>query len=228
MSADQNKDKKSVPMPVVEQAGASDSDISSVHTVLMREKPEPIEGYSPIPLVLLFLFSGLIFWAGIYLERYRGNWDPLVYKHDFRGSSGAAEVVVALTPESPEWIKRGQKLYTQNCANCHGPQGAGVPGAFPPLAESEWVIGPNSERFLPKILIYGLVGPVTVKGNEYNGNMPAQSSYTDAQIAQVLSYIRTQWGNQAGVISDTAVAEIRKQYGKRDPWSAKELLDSVK
>jgi mono/diheme cytochrome c family protein len=225
MSASPHSDpqKPSRALPRIEQAGASDSDIERVHNVLMREKPEPIEGFSPLPLTLVAVFALLCGWAGIYIEKNRGNWDPLVY--DFRHTGGGAAVAAAppLTPESPEWLKRGQRLYASNCQACHGANGMGVPGAFPPLAGSEWVIGPESDYLLPRVLIHGLRGPIQVKGNEYNGNMPAQGTYTDAQIAQVLSFIRTEWGNGGAVFAAETIAEVRAKYGKRDPWTNEEL-----
>lgn len=229
MSATPNKDSKpSGQFSTMEQAGASDSDLTRVHTVLTREKPEPVEGYSPIPIFLIFLFSALIFWAGVYLEKFNGGkFDPLVYNHRLKGDASAGAAVVALTPDSPDWIKRGQRLYQGNCQACHGAEGNGVPGAFPPLVGSEWVVGEKSEQLLPRILLYGLQGAVKVKGLNYDGNMPAQTTYTDAQIAQVSSFIRAQWGNSAPPISDTAVAEIRKVHGKRGPWDGPSLLQAV-
>ena len=227
MSAASNKEPKG-PLPTVEQAGASDADLSKIHAVLQREKPEPVEGYSPIPIFLIFLISAMVFWAGVYLEKFRGNWDPLVYNHRFTGAAAGATATVALTPDSPAWIRRGQRLYTSKCQACHGPAGMGVPGAFPPLAGAEWVVGEDSELFLPKILIYGLQGAIRVRGLDYNGNMPAQSAYSDAQIAQVASFIRSQWGNEGRPITAEEVGAIRKLHGQRAPWDGPSLIEAVK
>jgi mono/diheme cytochrome c family protein len=225
MSAASNRDPRG-PLPTVEQAGTSDADLSKVHAVLQREKPEPVEGYSPIPIFFIFLISAMVFWAGVYLEKFRGNWDPLVYDHRFSGG-GSAVVAVALTPDSPEWIRRGQRLYTANCQACHGPAGMGVPGAFPPLAGAEWVVGEDSEKYLPRVLLHGLQGAIRVRGLDYNGNMPAQSAYTNAQIAQVSSFIRSQWGNNARPITEEEVAEVRRLHGQRGPWDGPSLIEAV-
>lgn len=230
MSASPQKDPKAppTPLPTLEQAAASDTDIAKVHNVLAREKSEPHEGQTPLPLFLVLFIALLFAWGGWYIEKNNGGYNSLVYKPGVTPGAGGAAAAPPLTPDSPEWRKKGKALYAANCQACHGPAGLGVPGAFPPLAGSEWVIGADSEKLLPRILLYGLQGPISVKGNDYNGNMPAQgASYNDAQIAQVLTYIRSEWGNSAGPITAEAVAEVRKLYGKRNPWSATELKASI-
>ena len=63
----------------LDQAGASDEQIQRVHAILLREKPEPTEDYSPLPLMLLGLMSACILFSAIYLGRYSGGFDPMVY-----------------------------------------------------------------------------------------------------------------------------------------------------
>jgi mono/diheme cytochrome c family protein len=215
------------PLPRLEHAGASDTDLEKVHSSLAREKSEPTEGFSPIPLLIVFLFPCLFVWAGMYLERYSATWDPLVYDFRFSGAKSGAGAAPQLTPDSPEWVRRGQRIYQSNCQACHGANGQGVPGVFPPLADSEWVIGPESDYLLPRVLLYGLVGPIEVRGNPYNGNMPAQFSYTDAQIAQVLSFIRREWGNQGDIVTAEQIAEVRALYGRRGPFTDAELREGL-
>ena len=86
------------------------------------------------------------------------------------------------------------------CVACHLPNGLGQPGAFPPLARSDWVLG-DKERLI-KISIHGLQGEVLVNGEKYVGVMqgfgqPLGSPLNDQQIADVLTYIRNEWGNSA-------------------------------
>jgi mono/diheme cytochrome c family protein len=209
--------------PQLEQAGASDTSIQTVHAILMREKPEPAEGYSPIPIFLLFVFCGLVFWAGSYIERYSGNFNPLVYDHRVRGAPTAPAAAPQVDP-----MVLGARLYAAQCAACHQQNGQGLAGNFPPLADSEWVVGEKSAQLLPRILLYGLNGAVQVRGLPYNGQMPAfGQTWRDNQIAAVLTYIRASWGNSAPPITPEEVAAVRAQYGQRGPWRGEEILAEV-
>lgn len=225
--------------PRIEQAAASDQNIQKVHAILLREKPEPAEGYSPMPLFLLAFVSAMILVVGIYFVHNRGGLGPtdphlsftqaaLVYdeRYDPAKSAGSQQVK-ELTPE--QFIAAGKKLYA-TCATCHQPNGQGL-GGFPPLAGSEWVMG--SEERLIRILLNGLNGPVTVAGKKYDGAMPAFGkvpgggyNWTDDKIAQVLTYIRQEWGNQAGPISTDRVKQTRDQVAgaRATPWTEAELL----
>ena len=100
-------------------------------------------------------------------------------------------------------------MYAARCVACHQASGAGLAGVFPPLVASEWVDGKAST--LAAILLHGINGPLTVKGNAYNGAMPAfGAQLQDAEIAAVLTHIRSQWGNAAEAITADAVAQVRK------------------
>ena len=107
----------------------------------------------------------------------------------------------------------GKALYAA-CAACHQPTGAGVAGMFPPLAESEWVNGP--EENLIRIVLRGLQGPITVKGVDYPGTIPmaALSHMSDEDIAAVLTYIRSNFGNDAPAVTAEKVKEFRGEVGK--------------
>jgi ubiquinol-cytochrome c reductase cytochrome b subunit len=103
----------------------------------------------------------------------------------------------------------GAAVYTSNCAGCHGAQGAGQPGVFPPLAGSEMVKG--DPKKLIHIVAYGLSGDITVKGGKFNGQMPAwKGNLTDKQVADVITYIRGAWGNGAGPVSEVDVKAVSK------------------
>jgi mono/diheme cytochrome c family protein len=103
-----------------------------------------------------------------------------------------------------------------------------VPGAFPPLAGSEWVAG--SEERLIRIVLHGLQGPIKVKGNDYNNVMaPLGAVLKDEQIANVLSYIRSEtttgWGNNAPEVQPETVARVRSETASHSGyWTAEELL----
>jgi len=107
---------------------------------------------------------------------------------------------------------------------CHQPTGLGLPGAYPPLAGSEWAQGPD-ERVI-RIVLDGLSGPITVKGGQFNNSMPAFGPLLrDEQIADVLTYVRSEWGNTAPAVSPDKAKEIRSAVASRSgPWSPDELL----
>lgn len=108
----------------------------------------------------------------------------------------------------------GAAVYAARCAACHQPTGAGVPGAFPPLAGSEWLAG--SERRLVALVLHGVSGPITVKGNSYNGAMPAFAAQLgDAELAALLSHLRATWGSGAGPVARETVAQVRQATQSR-------------
>ena len=103
----------------------------------------------------------------------------------------------------------GDALYGSNCASCHQATGQGLPGAFPPLAKNSVVTGDATK--LAKIVLNGLNGAVTVSGKTYNGSMPAfKGQLKNAEIAAVLTYIRSSWGNKASAVTESQVAAAAK------------------
>lgn len=105
--------------------------------------------------------------------------------------------------------KQGEAEYLKYCLTCHQPDGNGVRGQFPPLAGNEVVKGPADS--LVKIVLFGLEGSITVNGQQYNQLMPAQDYLTDQQIADVLTYVRSSWGNNAEAVAQNFIAEVRKK-----------------
>ena len=89
-------------------------------------------------------------------------------------------------------VKLGKTIYETNCISCHMAEGAGLEGAFPPLAKSKNLADKNR---LIKVIIQGLQGPLKVKGVEYDGVM-AGINLTNEQAADVANYIRNSWGNK--------------------------------
>ncbi|MBL4676018.1 MAG: PQQ-dependent sugar dehydrogenase [Mucilaginibacter sp.] len=113
---------------------------------------------------------------------------------------------------SRNMLSPGAALYRKYCMSCHQPNGKGDGNLFPPLAGSEWVIGgPYAEKRLAiQAVLKGLQGPVTVKGHAYNSVMPSFSQLSDKQIAQVLTYVRSQFGNNASMVTAEEVKASRK------------------
>jgi mono/diheme cytochrome c family protein len=106
----------------------------------------------------------------------------------------------------------GSQLYKKYCLACHQANGKGIRNMFPPLTGNEKITGPPAD--LIKIVLFGLEGPIIVNGREYNQPMPPQAYLTDKQISDILSYIRSSWGNNAPPITSANVGKIRKQ-GKK-------------
>jgi mono/diheme cytochrome c family protein len=210
--------------PRVEQAGASDESLQAAHEKLLGRKPDDGAHYKMLPLVLLFVFSGLIFYAGTYLNQYSARYDATVFNENGHSTKG----VTAVAKIDPMVL--GKKNFELVCATCHQVTGLGVPGVYPPLAESEWVNG--SEERLIRIVLHGLKGPVSVKGTVYSAAaMPvfgkvAGSGYnwSDDKIAAVLTYIRASFGNKAPAVTSEQVAAIHAKEADRKEWSAEELL----
>lgn len=115
----------------------------------------------------------------------------------------------------------GQDVFARYCALCHQADGAGVPGAFPPLTDSEWVQG--DEGRLIRLVLNGMQGPITVHGQEYNNVMTPHAFLTDEQIANVLTYVRSSFGNDAGPVLADQVARVRQSNTHDGLWLVSEL-----
>ncbi len=102
----------------------------------------------------------------------------------------------------------GETVYTANCSSCHGAAGAGQPGAFPPLANNPDVTGPANKVIA--IVNNGLNAKITVNGAEYQGTMPGwKQALTTAQVAAVITYIRTSWGNRGTPVTTADVSAAK-------------------
>ncbi|WP_422861685.1 PQQ-dependent sugar dehydrogenase [Flagellimonas sp. W118] len=104
-------------------------------------------------------------------------------------------------------IDGGAKTYYTYCSACHQKNGGGATGRFPPVANTDWVTG-DKERLI-KIILEGMEGSIQVHGETYNGVMPQHSFLSDKEIADVLTYIRSNFGNEASAIEPEEVEEIR-------------------
>lgn len=197
-------------------------DVRNVHGAILREKGDPRDGYEPIPLWLVSLFMALVFWGGAYLAFYSGGFESTVFNPSqvsWSGGGGAPK-----GPPDPKVV--GKRLYTANCVACHQASGLGVGGQFPPLVESEWVVGGgwHGDNHLVGILLHGLQGAVQVKGDTYNGAMPPWKQLKDDQIAAILTYIRSEWGNDAPLITAEQVAKVREETADRtEPYTQAQL-----
>lgn len=221
MSEDQ-KDKyphEGETRPTFEGTRFDDHDLQKVHSQLMREKEEPTEDFSPMPLIFVAMFMVLAFWAGIYLVWYSGEFSAFHYDETKIAGGG-----VDAGPREVDMIALGKRVYNQNCVACHQATGLGTPGVYPPLVNSDWVKD-NPDR-LVKVLLSGLSGKVTVNGVQFENAMTPFKKLKDQQIAAVLTFIRTSpdYQNGSHEVSEELVKEVRAAYGERqDTWSQAEL-----
>ena len=109
-------------------------------------------------------------------------------------------------------MARGEAVYLANCAACHQPTGMGLPGAFPPLAQSDFLLGNRQE--VMQAALFGLSGPITVNGTDYNGVMPSMGYLNDQELADALTYVFSSWGNTGAAVSVDEVSALRAQLGE--------------
>ena len=128
----------------------------------------------------------------------------------------------AFVKASDDQMKRGAAVYARTCIACHQPTGMGLPPVFPPIANAPIVVG-NPE--LPiKFILQGLMGAITVNGMTYNSMMPPVPGVSDAEIADVLTYVRQSFGNQGNPVTADQVKAVRAATaGRTAPWTTAEL-----
>lgn len=183
------------------------------------------EASAPRPLSpwLVAGFIIILTWGGFYLAFNSGGFRQDVYESDAVNWAGGGAAAAA--PPDPKVV--GKRLYSQNCVVCHQATGLGVAGQFPPLAGSDWVNGvaPHGDNHLVLIMLHGHQGPMQVSGQNFNNAMPQWKQLTDEEIADVLTYIRSDWGNHGSPIDPSFVAQLRKQSeSETDPWTQPELM----
>src|SRR6266545_6287048 len=182
----------------------------------MNEEPkEPARvGAEPLSIWLIAIYGMVIFFGGAYLGRYSGNFssgglDPMGAPPPAKkavAGPGGGEQAAELSPRD-----RGKKIFAANCQTCHQANGQGVPGQYPPLAGSEFTTGGSLRPAM--IVLKGLQGPVKVKGQQYGTAVmqPWDKTLTDQKIADVLTYERSEWGNNASPVTAEQISALRKE-----------------
>ncbi|HZV61550.1 MAG TPA: cytochrome c [Methylophilaceae bacterium] len=201
-----------------------ESEISTldIHQALMREASDPDEAFDPGPLWFWVLVVGAIVVGSFYMGKYMGAFSTQTHIGYLKPGLPAAAETAGQTTEKAK--VSGATIYTSKCSVCHQTTGLGVPGAFPPLVNSEYVLGDPSVPI--RIVLHGMQGPIEVQGGKYNGAMPAWAGQlTDDEIAAVVSYIRSELGgNNADPVDAEFVAKLRQDTGdKTTPYTAEEL-----
>ena len=177
-----------------------------------KPEAEPTESRSTLPIWIITSTLVLLFLGGIYFDRHSGWFNQQVYS-----PYQSAEELAASQPQSgaAAAAAHGKRVYDTMCGICHGTDGLGKSGQAPPLAGSEWVIAKGYDR-LTRIPLAGLSGLLSVNGKEWNLAMaPMGAAMSDADLAAVLTHIRTSWGNQAGEVTTDNVKSVRAELGAR-------------
>ena len=218
------------------------------HRAQNREAPEPEEGTRAAPKIVLAWIAILIVWGVGYYAWQIGkpmqggdSRTPVAAIHQESRPANGSSSETSGAPDSessatsgPESSSTGSStaavkpdgaaLFSAHCSACHQANGQGVPGAFPPLAGSEWML---ADAAVPVAIVHdGLQGKIEVAGNTFQGVMPKfGGQLSDAELAAVLSYTRSQWGNDASEISESTVTNHKERFGDRKEWSAEELTE---
>lgn len=183
-----------------------------------REAPDPSERSQPVPLLVLAAALGFVIWSVVYI---------LFSESAGFTAFGDQRTVADLRSSTPKrgGLADGKQVYSANCVACHQATGLGLPGVFPPLDGSEWVIG--DDNIVANILLYGINGQITVKGATFNGAMPSFAQLGDAELAAVASHIRSTWSNKATPVSAELVAKVRKEATRTTPFAGGDELKAL-
>jgi len=181
---------------------------------------EPTAATTAVPMWLIAFLLVLLFLGAWVFDLRGGGFEPKVYGPYV----SIADVERFHPPAAGGPPPQGRKLFEANCALCHNNDGSGKPGQAPPLAGSEWVLTAGVNRLI-RIPQVGLNGPLEVKGQPWNLSMAGMGApYSDEDLAAVLSYIRTAFGNKASLVAPEQVKKVRTELGNRSqPYTAEEL-----
>jgi mono/diheme cytochrome c family protein len=185
---------------------------------------EPTATHSTVPMWIFALTLALLFLGGIYFDKHSGWFDPKVY-----APYVSADELDLYQPKSgaAAFLAQGKKTYEFVCGTCHGTDGLGKPGQYPPLAGSEWVNAKDFKR-LAQIPLDGLGGSVHVKGQEWNASMAAMGvGLSDSDLAAVLTYIRSSWGNKADAVTADDVKSVRAAVAGKPAINGEQQLKTI-
>ncbi len=131
-----------------------------------------------------------------------------------RAGVGLLFVILLSSCQSADKIKLeqyyigGKEIFEANCANCHQKDGKGLQNLYPPIAGSDYL--QNKSQVILAIK-YGLTGEIKVNGKVYNQPMPANSHLQNLDIAEVVTYIYNEWGNEQKLTTVEEVEEVLKK-----------------
>ena len=112
------------------------------------------------------------------------------------------------TPQLQQVVELGKRLYTNHCVDCHGADGKGMPPAYPPLAGNRALTMAAAVNPI-RIVLNGGFAPGTAGNPRPYGMPPYSHVFNDAEVAAVVTYLRSSWGNQAPPVSAREVNRYR-------------------
>lgn len=204
------------------------------HDRIENEKNDPKEAsslkYINVPMVLTALLVGF---GATYL--FLKTEDTSIKDGDSRtiaplskqihdDAEAPAAAATTAEPDLLTLMSRGKQIYTATCQACHQASGEGIAGAFPPLAESEWVAG--SGKLAIAVVINGMQGEITVKGQKYQSVMaPLGNQLSSEDVAAVITYVRNSFGNKLDPVSVALVDEVKEETkDKTGMWNGEAEL----
>ena len=205
----------------IRATGMKDEELVDEHVRLNKIKHEPTKGFLQAPLIFVFVFGCLIFVCSIQLAHTTNDFQLHPPKE-----------IVELTPEEKEALRlerkisSGEKVFAVRCASCHQANGLGIAGQYPPLDGSNWVT--SDPGIITNIILKGLKGEIVVKGETYGTSAAvnmAAVAISDREIANVVTYFRQAWGNNAEEIFEDEVASIRSDSAEQqDQWTGDQII----
>ena len=205
----------------IRSSGMKDDELVSKHVRLNQIKHEPTKGFLQAPLIFVFVFGCLIFVCSIQLAHTTNDFQLHPPKE-----------IVELTPEEKEALRldrkisSGEKIFAVRCASCHQANGLGITGQYPPLAGSKWATA--NPEIITNIILKGLKGEIVVKGETYGTSAAvnmAAVAINDREIANVVTYVRQAWGNDANEVFEDEVASTRAgSVEQEEQWTGDQLV----
>ena len=205
----------------IRATGMKDVELVDEHVRLNKIKHEPTKGFLQAPLIFVFVFGCLIFVCSIQLAHTTNDFQLHPPKE-----------IVELTTEEKEALRlerkisSGEKVFAVRCASCHQANGLGIAGQYPPLDGSNWVT--SDPGIISNIILKGLKGEIVVKGETYGTSAAvnmAAVAISDREIANVVTYVRQAWGNNAEEIFEDEVASIRSESAEQqDQWTGDQII----
>lgn len=203
------------------------TDLDRLHAAVKREKDDLQAGREPVPMFVIFLGMIVAIIGGGQLGVMTGGWsfntsNPFNFAAAPDPRPGGGDGAGAMDPFQTA-MKKGASGYAV-CGGCHQGNGMGIPGQFPPLAGSEWVLG-GTER-LVRVVQHGLTGAITVKGQGYNtpgGMMPFGAAMSAGDLSNVLTFIRNSWGNEGTMITKEMIEKVRADEKRATQWTEADL-----
>lgn len=178
--------------------------------------PVRAESSGPVPVwtwVMIVLISAWAGWYGLTQFQEPAEFalgvaqDPVAAANAPMRTAKGVRASGGGTAAGFDYAASGANLYTANCSACHGATGAGVPGAFPPLA-GDPVVTASSAKGQIGIVLHGLHA-AKIKGAAYASQMPPFAQLTDRDIAAIIDHERTSWGNAAPIVNPDDVERAR-------------------